>query len=180
MTPTIMTSIKVAALAVLLGAIGLIDRAVAAEDATITAFSAWQGQGEMFKTGAEEATFLGALGGTVYVETEHGPLQSGHLVCPFMLKIDLKTAAQTGSGNCTITAADGAQIFAEVSCAGIHLVGCNGDFKLTGGTDRFKEISGGGPVVVRSEIGGMVLHADSGNLQTNGIMYWKALHYSIP
>jgi hypothetical protein len=161
--------------------LALLCPAMAGEDATVKAFAAWQGSGQLFATGAKELTFVGALSGTVYVETEKGPLESGRLACPAMVRIDIEDGSQNGTGRCTITAKDGAQIFGDVSCTGIRLVGCDGQFTLTGGTQRFEGISGGGPVTLRSEFGQVAGISDTSVRQdSGGIMFWPALHYTIP
>ena len=80
-----------------------------------------------------------------------------------------------------MTAPDGGQIYAEYTCTGVHLVGCDGDFKLTGGTGRFEGISGGGRAVLRAsertltEAGGVGV-AETGS----GILFWPALKYKLP
>ncbi len=160
---------------------GAIPPALAGEDATVKAFAAWQGGGQLIETGPKETTFVGALTGTVYAETEKGPLESGRLVCPAMVRINLEDGSQNGTGRCTITAKDGSRIFADVSCTGFRLVGCDGQFALTGGTQRFEGITGGGPVTMRSEFNEVVAASDSAARQVaGGIMYWPALHYTIP
>lgn len=161
--------------------VALLCPALAGGDATIKAFAAWQGSGQLFATGPKELTFVGALSGTVYVETEKGPLESGRLVCPTMVRINLEDGSQNGTGRCTITAKDGAQVFGDVSCTGIRLIGCDGQFTLTGGTKRFEGISGSGPVTLRSEFGEIAGISDSSVRQdSGGIMFWPALHYMIP
>jgi hypothetical protein len=153
----------------------------AAEEATVKAFVAWQGAGQTLQTGVNEATFIGAISGTVYVETEKGPIDSGQIVCPAMLLIGLESGAQTGSGRCTVTAPDGARIFAAFTCAGFNLIGCDGDFTLTGGTGRFEGITGGGRAVLRSGSRTRIDAGGSGVTETgNGILFWPALSYKLP
>src|SRR5262244_458708 len=94
---------------------------------TITAFSAWSGKGEIVQTGLKRATFIGAISGRVYVMTEKGPVDAGNMVCPAMVVIDLDDGKQTGTGSCAITGTDGAQVFMDLKCEGVHLVGCDGD-----------------------------------------------------
>lgn len=180
-----MTSLVVQPIARAFAALGIVLAflcpALAGEDATIKAFAAWQGSGQLFATGAQELTFVGALSGTIYVETEKGPLDSGRLVCPAMVRINLEDGSQNGTGRCTITAKDGAQVFGDVSCTGIRLVGCDGQFTLAGGTKRFEGISGGGPVTLRSEFGEIAGISDSSVRQdSGGIMFLPALHYTLP
>ena len=95
--------------------------------------------------------------------------------------ISLDDNSQNGTGHCTITAEDGATVYADVTCSGFHLVGCNGDFKLTGGTGRFAGITGGGPIIIRSEFAKIAAAPENtAQEEARGIMYLKALHYTIP
>ncbi len=153
----------------------------AAEDATISAFSAWQGAGQLVQTAANEATFIGSLAGTVYVNTDKGPVEAGQMICPAVVQIDLTSGKQTGKGNCTMTADDGAQLFSELTCSGVHLVGCSGEMKLTGGTGRFDGAAGGGPFTLRSSLQDIKLAA-AGTVQevAHGIIFWPALRYTLP
>ena len=153
----------------------------AGEDTTVKAFAAWQGQGETFRTGSAEATFIGALNGVIYVETENGPVAAGHMTCPAIIEIGLEDATQRGQGRCTITAQDGAQIFAKIACVGVYLVGCNGDLELTGGSARFSGISGGGRVTIRSDTRLIApLSGDTAREAGTGSLYVAALHYKLP
>src|SRR5215469_3363763 len=126
--------------------------AVAGEEATVKAFAAWIGDGRTFQTGVKEATFIGDLAGPMFVETEKGIVKVGRLLCPAIVEIGLDDGKQRGEGRCTVTAPDGARIYAEISCAGVYMVGCNGELKLTGGTGRFSGVSGGGKVTIRSDL----------------------------
>lgn len=159
----------------------LAPAANAAEEGTLKAFAAWQSDGQAVQTGPNEATFIGTISGAVYVETEKGPVDGGRLVCPAMLLVNMTDGTQSGAGRCSITAKDGARIFAQLACTGVHLVGCHGDFTLTGGTDRFAGITGGGPFTVRSSLRELVGLTDNTVVETvSGIMYWPELHYKVP
>lgn len=155
--------------------------ALAETQQTIKAFAAWQGRGQMFETGPTRATFVGSFTGMLFVETDKGPLDAGFMVCPAIVDVDLTSGNQEAKGRCTITAKDGARAYADVSCKGVHLVGCNGQFTFTGGTDRFKGITGGGPVTIRSGLQEIAL--GSGNIvqeSAAGIMVLSQLSYKIP
>ncbi len=161
--------------------IGLSHIASAGEEETITAFSVVAWQGQTFAIGFDQAMLVGALGGTVYVETEHGPVASGRILCPFVVEVNATNGAQKGFGRCTVTADDGALIFAEISCTGIRLVGCSGDFKLLGGTGRFEGIAGGGPVTTRADFRKIVDATEESLTEVGtGIMFWPTLRYSLP
>jgi hypothetical protein len=169
------------AFAILAAVIGSGRTASAGEDATDTAFVAWQGQGRTYQTGAKEAEFVGAIVGQIYAETEKGPVESGLMVCPAMLTIGLENGRQTGTGRCMITAKDGSQIYGEMSCKGVYMVGCDGELKLTGGSGRFAGISGGGPVIIRSDLRRITATSDGvASEQGSGILYLRSLHYNLP
>ncbi len=156
--------------------------ALGGEKQTINAFSVWSGQGTVYTTGVDSATFVGALTGPLFVETDEGPAESGWIDCLGTIEIDLTSAKQAGNGKCTVTAHDGARAFADWSCSGVHLVGCKGVMAFTEGTERFEGITGGGSMVVRSSLGKVVAAMTSGELQeeANGIAIWRELTYELP
>jgi len=93
----------------------------------------------------------------------------------------LESGAQTGTGRCVMTAPDDARIFADFTCAGYHLIGCNGDFVLTGGTGRFAGITGGGRGVLRANQRTLTAVGGAGVAETgSGILFWPALAYKLP
>jgi hypothetical protein len=153
-------------------------QALAAEEAVISAFSVWQGQGQFVNTAPEESTFVGSFAGKVYVNTESGPIEAGQMVCPAVVRIETASGKQTGTGNCTITSADGAQLFSTLTCSGVHLVGCSGEMKLIGGSGRFKGVAGGGTFTVRSSLN--MAKAAGAQEPVTGIIFWPELHYTLP
>jgi hypothetical protein len=63
----------------------------------------------------------------------------------------------------------------------VQFVGCNGDFTITGGTDRFKGITGGGPINIRSDVRDMAMGAGNiVNAAAAGIILWPKLVYKLP
>lgn len=155
--------------------------AAAAQDETVNAFVAWQAGGQAMRTGADETTFIATIMGTVYIMTDEGPVDAGQMICPMLLHINGKDRSQSATGSCAITARDGAQVFADLKCTGVFLVGCSGDFTVTGGTTHFAGISGGGRFTMRSNTRQMVGATDKTvNATASGIMFWPALHYKIP
>lgn len=164
-----------------LGAAILAQPARGAEEGTINAFAAWQGDGEALQTGTNEVTYIGTMSGAIYVETDKGPAGGGQIVCPAILLVDTEDGTQSALGRCSITTKNGAKIFAQIACAGVHMVGCDGEFVLAGGTGRFSGITGSGPFTVRSSLHELVVQ--SGGTLTeavNGIIFWKRLRYHIP
>jgi hypothetical protein len=155
--------------------------ASAGEKQTIDAFSVWQGQGDVYKTGAESATFVGAISGLLFVETEQGPADAGRILCPATMELSLKDGKQVGSGKCTIIAEDGARAYADWTCRGVHMVGCDGQLTLTGGTERFSGVVGGGPMTVRSSLQKVALKLSSDVVAEGaaGIMVWRGFTYEL-
>lgn len=178
-----MVSLRACALwaCLFIGVTGVAAPASAAgSEETIKAFAAWQGRGQIFETGPTRSTFVGSFSGMVFVETEKGPLDAGFMVCPAILDVNLTDGTQEGKGRCTITGKDGARVYAELTCKGVHMLGCNGDFKITGGTDRFEGITGGGPVTIRSGMHDLAVGA--GNIvqeSAGGIIIWPKLTYTL-
>lgn len=172
---------RIAVLSVLAVAVALPRQAAAEEEATINVFSVVEGQGQTLQTGAKEATFIGTLAGTLYAETDKGPVEVGALRCPATIKVGTEDATQKGVGSCAITTKDGAQMFAEISCSGVYLVGCDGELKLTGGTDRYAGITGGGPITFRSGQRMIAVMSEGGTKERGtSILVARGLRYRIP
>jgi hypothetical protein len=152
----------------------------AEDEQSIKAFAAWQGRGQIFETGPNRQTFVGSFTGMIFVETDKGPLDAGYMVCPAFLDVNVTDGTQEGKGRCTISAKDGSRAYADISCKGVHLVGCDGQFTFTGGTDRFEGLTGGGPIIIRSGLqdaamgGGNTVQESAG-----GIIIWPKLTYKL-
>ncbi len=154
--------------------------AQADSEQSVKAFSAWQGRGQMFTTGEFRSTFVGSFTGMIYIETDKGPLDAGFMICPAVVDVDTRDGSQEVKGRCTIVARDSSRAFADIACKGVHLVGCDGTFTFTGGTDRFAGITGGGPVTVRSGLGDVA--SGPGNVveeSASGIIIWPKLTYKL-
>ena len=156
--------------------------AAAGEKQSINAFAVYESNGQVYRTGEQSATFVGAITGPFFVETPEGPAGPASIVCPAKVEVDLHDGAQDGEGHCTITAKDGGQVFAKWTCQGYALVGCRGKFELTGGTDRFQGITGGGTMIVRSDLQEIAKTAESAGVSkiSSGIVVWRPLEYEIP
>jgi hypothetical protein len=154
---------------------------VLAEEQSIKAFSVWQAEGPIVMTGEHQASFTGIFAGPVYVETDHGPVAAGIMVCPAMVRIDLATGRQSATGQCSFQAEDGSSVFADLTCSGVHLVGCDGPFEITGGTGRFAGVTGGGPAVLRGDFRQIKVESGQPTAGTvHGITYWSELRYNLP
>ena len=175
--------VGVMALGAVLAASLIAAPTVAAEEQTVNAYAAFEGEGKVHVTGEKTGIFVGAIVGQLFVESEKGPLHAGRIVCPAMMQIDLENGNQAGSGRCTITAEDGAQVFSVWSCRGAHLVGCNGLLMLTGGTGRTAGVSGSGPLTIRTTSRGLVKTSsdkDSVTEFARGVLVLRGFKYRTP
>lgn len=177
-----MKNLKRAAAALVAVCAGILVPGLAAADQeqTVKAFAAWQGRGQIYETGPNRATFVGSFSGMIFVETDKGPLDAGFMICPAIVDVDLSSGKQESKGRCTISAKDGARAYGDIACKGVHLVGCDGEFTFTGGTDRFAGISGGGPITIRSGL--QEFAAGGGNTiqeSAAGIIIWPQLTYKL-
>ena len=154
-----------------------------AAEQIIEGFMAWDGKGTVYETGPHTGTFVGEIRGTLFIQSEKGPAAAGKMICPALLGIDLADATQIGVGSCIVTGDDGAKVYADWSCHGVHLIGCDGEIKLTGGTGRLQGISGTGKLSVRTikQVSSATVTAD-GALEEigSGLLMLKDLKYSLP
>ena len=148
---------------------------------SLKAIIPWDGEGRVFRIGMDTMLFLGAFEGIMYVETSEGELDEGFVVCPVNQILDLKTKATTGSGHCMITASGGDTVFAEWTCSG-KVGGCKGNFKLTGGSGKFKGITGSSKLIVRSPLSVLAGDMASGSVVrvASGIAILPELKYKMP
>jgi hypothetical protein len=156
------------------------ETAAPEEEPALKAFSAWNAQGQVLQSGENRVTFVGSFSGIVYVEQDQGPVAAGFMACPTVIDVNTKDGKERGDGRCSFTAKDGAQLFADFSCRGVRMVGCHGDFTFTGGTARFKGITGGGPVTIRSSVD--ELKSGNGGAIDGvaaGIIFWPKLTYKL-
>ena len=168
-------------LAAAIFAMGGAPIAAAAEE-TVEATSPWISQGRYFKTGENEALFIGVLAGSLYVKSAEGKLDTVALVCPGDFVIDLKTGAQEGEGKCIITDRDDDNVFANWTCAGENFQGCEGEFKLTAGTGKFQGIKGESPLKARTAFTEITVDLKSGAVGESaaGLLSLPKLTYTLP
>ena len=144
------------------------------EPQQFNAFAVIQANGTIVKTAEKESMIVATLSGAFFVETDEGPVPSGSIACPGMVRVDLDTSHQTGSGACSFTALDGATSWGEWQCEGYNLVGCRGPFKLNGGTGRLAGITGEATMIWRPSSHEMHKQLDGSVLaNATGILIWR-------
>ena len=171
--------------AVLLVAVSMLGAGVLsgqAEEGTVKATSAWQGQGQFFTVKEQQALFVGSFSGVMFVEAKQGALDAAKIVCPGLVEVHRSDGTQNGEGSCIITACDGVRVYARWHCVGEHLAGCTGAFTLLGGTGRFERMTGQGEFLIRSDIAAYVpdLTTESVQAAATGLAVWPALKYKTP
>jgi hypothetical protein len=153
---------------------------VSQAEKTLKAIVPWDGEGRLFRIGLDTMLFQGALEGIMYVETSEGKLNEGFVMCPATQKLDLKTRATSGSGNCMITVSGGDTVFATWTCAG-QLGSCKGDLQLTGGSGQFEGITGSSKLIIRSPLSVLASDMASGSTirVASGIAILPELKYQL-
>jgi hypothetical protein len=120
-----------------------------AADAAARVVAAVRNQGVFFEIGEHRALFMGALQGTLFVETGSDALDGSSIVCPVSFVIDV-VPGFTAEGHCTIARAEEHKVYARWTCAGTVMQGCGGRLTLIGGTGRFAGISGEADLLMRA------------------------------
>ncbi len=153
----------------------------AGQEHAVRAFMAWQSQGQMMRTGPNQAMFTGLLSGEFYIDGDQGPMDAGEMTCPFAVYAKLDDGSQRAFGQCVLTDGKGNSMYIDVACAGTALVGCDGQSTVTGGTGELEHATGGGKFVVRSSAHTFLLRADAALNETGrGIIFWPQLQFKTP
>ena len=151
------------------------------EETEVNAFSVVRGKGIGFRIAEKASNYVGALEGLFFVEGSEGPVHAGTITCSANMEVQSEDRSQQGQGHCVITGEEGGQVFAEWNCKGYFMVGCSGTFTLTGGTERFAGITGGGPVTMRTTLGKFKERTEaSQGVEVEGIIFWRDLKYKLP
>ena len=147
---------------------------------SVKALSPFQGMGQTFKVQEELAFTVGAWTGLLFVEGGQGVFDSTTMICPGTVEVNLRTDARNGAGRCIISNARGDKAYASWRCSGDRK-GCRGPFSFTGGTGRFRGISGESTFVVRIGMRGMqeTGSPDAFGQVAVGLVMWPKLEYRI-
>jgi hypothetical protein len=127
----------------------------------------WEAEGTIHSIGTNQMLFLGVMEGILYVETEKGDLDGAFIECPVSQKVNPESGESTATGHCQITVGSEDVVYAEFDCEGI-IGDCKGQFRLVEGSGRFKGVSGGSDIRIRSILGVLVKGMASGSLIRSG------------
>jgi hypothetical protein len=153
---------------------------IAEDRLQLKAIVSWSGHGQLFQTGTDEQEFLGSLDGVMFIETSEGTLNEAFVECTARRTLDRGESKTAGSGKCTIVQSSEDSVFANYDCTG-ELGACAGTFTITGGTGKFKGISGSSPMTMRSPLRHLVHSMTSAEevVVRYGVMILLDLNYTI-
>jgi hypothetical protein len=156
--------------------------ATAGESQTVKAFAVIESAGDVLPTGSGSTRLMGTLHGPFFIDAGKGPVDAGDLRCVASMQADLSSGRQTGEGSCVLTAHDGANLFGDWTCEGVMLIGCRGEFTITGGDGRLEGVSGGGSMTSRVSDFAVRTDGETGlaSTTTRGIVFWDELVFVMP
>ena len=136
------------------------------------AFSVWAGDGHMVQTGSESVVIIGTFGGPLFTNIDTEPDDVGAISCPMTLQLDLASDSLIGNGSCAFTADDGAQAFGTWTCTGKFRGGCGGEFRITSGNGRLKDVRTTSSFVLRGRMADFVTYPTE-QVSAIGFAVWK-------
>ncbi len=154
---------------------------MAAEEGTVAVMAPWEGSGQVFQVAPDKLMVYSRYTGIMYIKDKKGALDTAVMLCPGVDEINVETKRTKGRGHCIISDGEDSLVFSEWTCVGT-LGGCEGDFKITGGTGEFEGISGGGKMQVRTALVDAAIDLSSGSVikDAAGLAVWPELTYKIP
>ena len=163
----------------LAGAVFLAGAAQAGEK-TLNVIMPWDGEGSIHVIAEEKILFSGNFNGIMYAESANGELDTAFAKCPAQQKIDRNSRQASAEGHCNITVSSEDTVFAEWQCKG-ELGACKGTFTLTGGTGRFKGVTGSSELVIRSILNQIVVGMGDGSVvrSASGLAVLPELKYEL-
>ena len=166
---------------VLAAGLGFSSSSMAAEEGTVQVMSPWEGTGQVYQVAPDKLMILSRYTGIMYIKNKEGSLDTAIMLCPGVDEINVKTKKSKGHGHCIISDGDDNLVFSEWTCTGA-IDGCEGNFKITGGTGEFEGISGGGKMQVRTALVEAAIDLSSGAVVKDaaGLAVWPELKYKIP
>ncbi len=172
---------RTVASAVLAAGLAFSSNGMAAEEGTVTAMSPWQGSGQVYVVAPDRRLILGRYAGIMYIETGEGSLDTAIMLCPAVQTIDTATKESGAHGHCVISDGEDNLVYSEWKCEG-SVGACEGDFNITGGTGKFKGITGGGQLLVRAALVETAIDLENGSVVRDaaGLAVWPELEYKIP
>jgi len=139
-----MKSTKLVAYAAAVSA-GLLLAGAHAEDVKVTGEFGWFGVGKGYEMEKGHYFWVGEFSGTFFNDKGEGStFHRAGVKCPGWLDMDFNTKRSQGGGTCIITELDGSQAFLTWRNSGAPGPGGRGPgtFEYTGGSGKYKSITG--------------------------------------
>lgn len=158
----------------------LLGSTAQAEEKTLNVIMPWEGEGSVHVIAEGKILFSGNFNGIMYAESATGELDAAFAKCPAQQKIDVESKQASAEGHCNITVSSEDSVFAEWKCKG-ELGACKGTFTLTGGTGRFKGVTGSSDLVIRSVLSQIVVGMGDGSVvrSASGLAVLPELEYKL-
>lgn len=166
---------------VILGCMGGAALAQGSSKEALRGGAAWEGQGMLFQLEEEQLYLVGAFVGIMVIGNDKEPLNAATMTCPATVETNLATMYQTGYGRCILIDKDDNKVFAKWACSG-NPKNCKGNFTFTGGTGKFKGISGINEFFVQTDVMGFQATGAPGVLKkaAAGRAVWPEITYQLP
>ncbi len=160
---------------------GYAPAADAEDGGSLKGGAVFEGEGILFQLEHPNAYFVGVYVGVMVVANDEEALNAATMVCPATIETNLKTGDQSGHGRCVLTDKDDNKVFAKWTCYGTPL-NCKGAFTFTGGTGRFKGISGINEFYVKTDVLGFKKTGEPGMVKKTGAgeAVWPEITYQLP
>lgn len=99
----------------------------------------WTFIGQVQELGPNHTVSVGEVPGVMFNDAGKGFLHKSRVDCTLL--IDVNQGRSNANGTCVVTDADGDKVFVDWKCAGT-MPACPGDERFTGGTGKYKGITG--------------------------------------
>ena len=151
-----------------------------AEEKTLNVIMPWEGEGSIHVIGEEKILFSGEFNGIMYAENASGELDTAFAKCPAQQEINATSKQASAEGHCNIVVSAEDTVYAEWKCKG-ELGACKGSFTLTGGTGRFKGVTGSSDLTIRSVLSQVVIGMGDGSIvrAASGLAVLPELKYTL-
>ncbi len=161
--------------------LGFASSALSQDPGALRAGAVFEGEGILFQLEHPHVYFVGAYVGIMVVANDKEALNAASMVCPATIETNLDTGDQSGHGRCILTDKDDNKVFAKWTCYGTPL-NCKGAFTFTGGTGRFKGISGINEFFVKTDVLKFQKTGEPGMVQKTGAgeAVWPEISYQLP
>ncbi len=152
-----------------------------AEDIVVKILAPWQAHGQVYKVAPNKVKVVGSLDGIMYIDNGTGDLDAAIFMCPGVEYINLNSKKTKIKADCVISKGDTKIAYATLEANGI-MGAASGSFKIIGGEKKWRGISGGGKVIIRTALGQTALNKKNGEVINSaaGLAVWPSLKVHLP